>query len=164
MRRLKLLRSHGEDASKRHMEIGYTSRLHGLQAALLRTKLPMLSTWNEMRRQAAALYARHLQGADVRLPNVADGSEHVFHLYCARVANRDSVRAFLGERGIQTGIHYAAPLHLEPAFEYLGGRPGQFPVAEKATREIVSLPMYPYISEREIETVAHAVKEAVAHV
>ena len=163
-RRVRLLRSHGEDASRMHVEVGYTSRLHGMQAAMLRAKLPMLPIWNEMRRSAAARYGECLGGNGVRIPSIADDSEPVFHLYCARVRSRDAVRRYLGEHGVQTGIHYPLPLHLEPAFEFLGGKPGDFPVAEKAAQEIISLPMYPYLTDAEIESVAGELKEALSHV
>ncbi len=87
------------------------------------------------------------------------GVSHVFHLYVIRVNNRDRVREELGQLGIQTGIHYAVPLHLEPAFEHLGHAPGDFPVAERAAASIVSLPMYPYIDYDEVARVSEAVAE-----
>jgi dTDP-4-amino-4,6-dideoxygalactose transaminase len=162
-RRIRRLRSHGEDANRAHVDVGLTSRLHGLQAAFLRAKLPQLAAWNQRRRAAASRYEAVLGGNGVVLPTVAPDSEHVFHLYCVRVANRDDVRRSLSQRGVQTGIHYQTPLHLEPAFAFLGGVPGDFPVAEKAASEIVSLPMHPHLTQADIELVALALEEAVGH-
>jgi dTDP-4-amino-4,6-dideoxygalactose transaminase len=162
-RRIRRLRSHGEDANRSHVDVGLTSRLHGLQAAFLRAKLPMLPAWNDQRRAAASRYEAVLGGNGVVLPTVVPDAEHVFHLYCVRVANRDAVRHSLSQRGVQTGIHYQVPLHLEPAFAFLGGASGDFPVAEKAAREIVSLPMHPHLTGADIERVASALEEAVGH-
>lgn len=126
--RVRLLRNHGEDASRLHVEPGYCSRLHGLQAALLTEKLPHLDHWNSLRMQAAALYDDLLSSTDVVLPGRAEGVNHVFHLYVIRARNRDKLRSELAERGIQTGLHYAVPLHLEPAFAEFGYARGEFPV------------------------------------
>jgi dTDP-4-amino-4,6-dideoxygalactose transaminase len=162
-RRVRRLRSHGEDANRAHVDVGLTSRLHGLQAAFLRAKLPQLAVWNQQRRVAASRYEEMLGGNGVVLPTVAPDSEHVFHLYCVRVPDRDGVRRSLSQRGVQTGIHYQTPLHLEPAFAFLGRSPGDFPVAEKAAREIVSLPMHPHLTEADIELVASALGEVLGH-
>lgn len=163
-RRVRSIRSHGEDQDRTHVDLGWTSRLHGMQAAFLRAKLPVLAQWNARRREVAARYTSALSGIDgVRLPVTAPGAEHVFHLYCVRVANRDAVRARLAERGVQTGIHYKTPLHLEPAFAHTGGRPGDFPVAEAAISEILSLPMHPFVTEDEVGRVAAALAEAIGH-
>lgn len=163
-RRVRLIRSHGEDGARAHVDLGWTSRLHGLQAAFLRAKLPVLAEWNQSRREVAEKYAAALAGVPgVRLPGVVPGAEHVFHLYCVRVANRDSVRADLARLGVQTGVHYRTPLHLEPAFAYLGGREGDFPVAERATGEIVSLPMHPFVTDDDVARVASALAGAVGH-
>lgn len=162
--RVRSLRSHGEDPDRTHVDVGWTSRLHGMQAAFLRVKLPVLAEWNQRRREVAARYAEALSEIPgVLLPVTLPGAEHVFHLYCIRVAERDAVRARLAERGVQTGIHYKTPLHLEPAFAYLGGRLGDFPVAEKATSEIVSLPMHPFVTDDEVNRVASALAAAVGH-
>jgi dTDP-4-amino-4,6-dideoxygalactose transaminase len=155
--RIRSLRNHGEDASRLHVESGYCSRLHALQAAFLSAKLPHLERWNSMRTQTAALYDRLLARSGVVLPGRAEGVSHVFHLYVIRVGSRDRLRAELADQGIQTGIHYAVPLHLEPAFAGLGYSRGEFPVAERAAASIVSLPMYPFLSEDEVARVAEAV-------
>lgn len=157
--RVRSLRSHGEDSNRLHMELGYCSRLHGLQAGMLSAKLPLLDQCNSMRAEAAGLYDELLAPLDVVLPGRAPGVSHVFHLYVMRVAERDRVRAALAERGVQTAIHYAIPLHLEPAYASLGYRAGEFPVAEAAAQSMISLPMYPYIEADEVAYVANAVGE-----
>ncbi|HSK48285.1 MAG TPA: DegT/DnrJ/EryC1/StrS family aminotransferase [Coriobacteriia bacterium] len=158
--RIRLLRCHGEDGQRLHVEPGYCARLHSLQAAFLRTKLPLLDEWNQSRAEAAAAYGRAISPGSVTLPSIADGADHVFHLYVVRAPDREQFRSRLADKGVQTAIHYALPLHLEPAFAALGYGPGDFPHAEKATSEIVSLPMFPYLTEREIEYVATSVEEA----
>ena len=157
--RIRSLRNHGEDATRLHSESGYCSRLHGMQAAFLSAKLPHLEHWNSLRIQAATLYDDLLASSDVILPGRAAGVSHVFHLYVVRVHDRDRLRRELADRGIQTGIHYAVPLHLEPAFADLGFARGDFPVAERASTSIVSLPMYPFINYEEVVRVAEAVSE-----
>ncbi len=157
--RVRSLRNHGEDDSRLHVESGWCSRLHGLQAAMLRAKLPHLDDWNARRIEAAHLYDGALSDSGVVTPFAARGATHVYHLYVVRAKERDALRAALGARGIQTGIHYAVPLHLEPAFAACGYVPGEFPVAERAAREIVSLPMYPYLTTDEVLSVAAQVAE-----
>lgn len=159
--RVRSLRNHGEDASRLHVEPGYCSRLHGLQAAFLSEKLPHLDNWNSLRMQTASLYDRLLESSGAVLPGRASGVSHVFHLYVIRVRDRDHFRAELAERGIQTGIHYAVPLHLEPAFAGIAGSRGEFSVAERAAESIVSLPMFPFMEREDVVRVADAVKEAV---
>jgi dTDP-4-amino-4,6-dideoxygalactose transaminase len=157
--RVRALRNHGEDRSRLHTESGYCTRLHGLQAAFLRAKLKRLDDWNLSRRMAAEWYDESLEGVSLARPTTVPGATHVFHLYVVRVGSRDAVRARLGELGIQSGVHYAVPLHLEPAFEELGYGRGDFPIAEQAATEILSLPMYPYMEEVEVEMVAVALRE-----
>jgi dTDP-4-amino-4,6-dideoxygalactose transaminase len=157
--RVRSLRSHGEDANRLHVEVGYCSRLHGLQAGLLRAKLPHLADWNALRIQAARTYLRELAGACVDLPAALPDAHHVYHLFVVRVRDRERVRAELGTRGVQTAIHYSVPLHLEPAFAGLGYARGDFPNAEDAVREIVSLPMFPYLTDDEVRYVARCVAE-----
>jgi len=157
--RVRLLRNHGEDATRLHVEQGYCTRLHAIQAAFLTEKLPYLDEWNALRMRAAGLYDDMLGAADIVLPSRNAGVTHVFHLYVIRVKFRDTVREELGRLGIQTGIHYAVPLHLEPAFAHLGYSSGDFPVAERAADSILSLPMYPYIDYDEVARVSDAVSE-----
>jgi dTDP-4-amino-4,6-dideoxygalactose transaminase len=157
--RVRSLRNHGEDKSRLHVEVGYCSRLHGLQAGLLRAKLPHLREWNALRNQAASAYMEELADAGVILPVTEPHAEHVYHLFVVRMRDRERARAELASRGVQTAIHYAVPLHLEPAFADLGYGPGDFPQAEEATLEIVSLPMFPYLTQDEVRHVARCVKE-----
>ncbi len=161
--RVGLLRNHGEDASRLHVESGYCSRLHGLQAALLRAKLPYLDEWNGLRRQAASQYDDVFAGQPVITPVVRPNAHHVYHLYVVQVEDRDAVQAGFAERQVQTGIHYAVPLHLEPAFRDVGYARGDFPAAEAVIPRILSLPMYPYLGYDEVSAVASAL-EVVARV
>lgn len=159
--RVRSLRNHGEGAKRLHTESGYCSRLHGLQAAFLRAKLPMLAEWNEMRAEGASAYREYLSDSGCVLPEEIPDGRHVYHLFVVQVADRDGVRARLAERGIQTGIHYALPLHLEPAFEAYGPDKGALPVAEAACSRILSLPMFPYLVDEEVRMVADALKDAI---
>lgn len=159
--RIRLLRNHGEDSSRLHVEPGYCTRLHALQAGFLSAKLPYLDRWNESRVRTAEKYSALLKSPDVTVPFHANGVTHVHHLFVVRVPHRDAVRGRLDGLGIQTGIHYAVPLHLEPAFESLGYARGDFPVAEKAAGSILSLPMFPFMEDNEITRVADAVLQVV---
>ena len=165
--RLRLLRNHGQADKYTHTLIGYCDRLHNLQAALLSVKLARLAGWNEARRAAAERYARILQGiAGVRPIGISDDTTPVFHLYVVRLlgrsaAFRDAVRERLVEAGVESGIHYPVPLHLQPAYAHLGYRPGDFPVAERLAAEILSLPMFPEITEEQQDHVASALAAAL---
>lgn len=163
--RVRLLSGHGSRVKYVHEAVGCNSRLDAVQAVVLRAKLRRLEGWNARRRAAAELYSSLLEGAaEVRVPRSLPGNEDVWHLYVVRVleGRRASVQAALAEAGIATGIHYPAPVHLTEAFSYLGYGPGDFPVAEAAAEQILSLPMFPHITEGQIERVAAAVAEAVA--
>jgi dTDP-4-amino-4,6-dideoxygalactose transaminase len=158
--RVRSLRNHGEDARRLHVEQGYCSRLHGLQAAFLREKLPHLDHWNSLRMEAAEIYDAEFAGSpNVVVPGRAEGVSHVFHLYVIRVQDRDHLRKRLSDNGIQTGIHYAVPLHLEPAFAGCGLGVGDFPIAEQAATTMVSLPIYPFIERDQLLSVAALVRE-----
>jgi dTDP-4-amino-4,6-dideoxygalactose transaminase len=159
---IRLLREHGSARKYEHVALGFNSRLDSLQAAVLRVKLRRLAEWNERRRRAAAYYDELLAGIDeLILPRQADGNDHVWHLYVIRVSQRDSVFSRLQELGIQAGIHYPVPLHLQPAFRYLGYSPGDFPVTEAAAASIVSLPLHPHITPGQQRKVAAAVRKVV---
>ncbi|HTZ45183.1 MAG TPA: DegT/DnrJ/EryC1/StrS family aminotransferase [Jatrophihabitans sp.] len=158
--RLRRLRNHGGIAKYEHLEVGVNSRLDGLQAVVLSAKLRRLDDWNAERRAAAELYGQLLGTAvldvpgEVTLPRPVAGNEHAWHLYVVRVPRRDAVLAALNAAGIGAGIHYPAPVHRLPAFEHLGYGDGSFPVAESLAAEILSLPIYPGITERQQERVA----------
>jgi dTDP-4-amino-4,6-dideoxygalactose transaminase len=152
--RVRALREHGGREKYQHEFPGYTARLDTLQALVLLRKLDELERWNAERRQVAALYAEGLAGlGDLVLPRVASGSEPVWHLYVVRSARREALASFLGERGIGTGRHYPDPVHLTPAYASLGYAPGAFPVAERLSREGLSLPLFPGMTEAQASTV-----------
>ena len=142
--RLRKLRNYGSIRKYEHEHAGVNSRLDELQAAFLRAKLPRLDAANDRRRAHAAAYAQTLGGAaGLTLPVEASWARHVYHLYVVRSPERDALQARLEAAGVQTLIHYPTPCHLQPAFADLGFRSGQFPLAERLAREVLSLPMWP---------------------
>jgi dTDP-4-amino-4,6-dideoxygalactose transaminase len=160
---VRLLGDHGAPRKYAHTTLGFNSRLDTLQAVVLRAKLRRLAAWNQARRDAAARYDTLLAGLDgVRLPRVAPGNTHVWHLYAVRVPERDRVLRALEDEGVGAGAHYPVPVHLQPAYAFLGHGPGDFPVAERAADEILTLPLYPQITagqqERVVEVLAKAVR------
>jgi dTDP-3-amino-3,4,6-trideoxy-alpha-D-glucose transaminase len=158
--RVGMLREHGQAQKYRHEVEGWTARLDTIQALVLLRKLPLLDEWNARRREAAAYYLEHLAGVgDLSLPPVAAQSRPVWHLFVVRSARRDELAAFLEERGIATGLHYPQPAHLSAAYEWLGYREGDFPVAEAMAREVLSLPIFPGIGELQLDAVAGAVRD-----
>jgi dTDP-4-amino-4,6-dideoxygalactose transaminase len=158
--RVRALREHGQMGKYRHELVGYTARLDTLQALVLLRKLPLLAGWNEERRAAAAFYAQALDGVgDLRLPPVAPGSSPVWHLFVVRTGRREALAEFLQARGIATGRHYPQPLHLTHAYLGLGYLPGAFPVAEALAAEGLSIPIFPGISESQLEAVASGVRD-----
>lgn len=160
--RLRKLRNWGSDRKYYHPEIGFNSRLDTLQAVVLSAKLHRLEAWNEGRRQAAARYDRSLAGLEgVGIPRTLPGNEHIWHLYVLRVPRRDEVATKLQAEGIGVGVHYPTPLHLHRAMASLGYREGDYPVAEQAAREILSLPMYPHLSEPQQERVVEGLRKAL---
>jgi dTDP-4-amino-4,6-dideoxygalactose transaminase len=162
--RVRALRNHGGVRKYEHEMIGVNSRLDTVQAVVLNAKLRRLAGWNAERRAAADRYASLLEGVDgVRTPEVLDGNEHVWHLYVIEVAQerRDRVVAALNAAGVGAGIHYPTPLHLTPAFAHLGYGPGDFPVAERLAGRILSLPIFPGITERQQERVVAELRLAL---
>jgi len=158
-----LYRNHGQEDKYTHRVIGYCDRLHNLQAALLLVKLQRLAVWNEARRSAARDYDSALARIHgVTVTQVGDGREAVYHLYVVTVENRDGVRERLGERGVESGIHYPVPLHLQPAYDGLGYGAGDFPVAERRAERILSLPMFPEIDAAQRAHVVAALVQALA--
>jgi dTDP-4-amino-4,6-dideoxygalactose transaminase len=158
--RVRALRVHGETRKYHHDRIGYTARLDTFQAIVLLEKLPFLDEWNGQRRQAARYYEHALSGVDgLVLPRTAVGSEPVWHVYVIRCDEPERLAAFLAERGIGSARHYPQPLHLAPAYRHLGYAPGDFPVAEALSREALSLPLYPGITEAQLEHVCTAIRE-----
>ena len=149
---VRALRTHGETRKYHHEHVGYTARLDTIQAVVLVEKLAFLDEWNAQRREAARYYTEALAGLDeLRLPTVPEGSRPVWHLYVVRIQDPEAFRAFLAERGIATARHYPEPPHLAPAYRELGFGPGDFPVAEALARECVSLPIFPGITESQLD-------------
>jgi dTDP-4-amino-4,6-dideoxygalactose transaminase len=162
-RRVRLLANHGSEVKYQHPVLGFNSRLDTLQAVVLRAKLRRLAEWNAERVEAADRYGSLLADVPgVRLPQVAPGNEHVWHLYVVRIPARDAVLAELNAAGIGAGIHYPVPVHLTGALASGGYRRGQFPVTDRAAHEILSLPLYPGITGEQQERVAEALATAVA--
>jgi dTDP-4-amino-4,6-dideoxygalactose transaminase len=158
--RVRALREHGQYGKYEHELVGYTARLDTIQALVLLRKLPLLDRWNEERRAAARTYAALLRGVgDLQLPAVSEGSEPVWHLYVVRTSDPDGLAAFLRDRGIGTGRHYPQPLHLAPAYAHLGYRQGEFPVTERLATEVLSLPLFPGITDTQLEAVAAAIED-----
>jgi dTDP-4-amino-4,6-dideoxygalactose transaminase len=159
--RLRLLRNCGQVEKYVHTVRGYNCRLDEIQAAVLRVKLPYLEKWTEARRSRAALYDRLLTGSGVVVPVARAGSRHVYHLYAIRSAERDVSRRQLAQAGIQTGIHYPVPVHLQTGYADLGYRAGDLPISEQLAGEVLSLPMYPELEDAEVETISQAVRASV---
>jgi dTDP-3-amino-3,4,6-trideoxy-alpha-D-glucose transaminase len=159
--RMRLLRSHGEVARHEHRVVSGTYRLHAIQAAVLRVKLPLLDAWNRARRRAAATLTQLLEGS-LRTPNPADQrGDHVYHLYVASTPRRDALRRHLLHARVASAVHYPTPIHLQPAYAHLGLVLGDLPVAERLAAHSCSLPLFPGITDREIERVALKTREFV---
>ena len=176
--RVRRLRDHGQSEKYLHAEEGYNGRLDAVQAAILRVKLRRLWDWNERRRALAALYLERLAPLEargwLRLPVERPGVRHAWHLYAVRLpseevvtradgrsSRRDQVRARLLGQGIETGVHYPVPLHRQPAYAALGLEEGSFPEAERAAREVLTLPIHPHLADRQVERVAQALAAAL---
>jgi dTDP-4-amino-4,6-dideoxygalactose transaminase len=159
---LQMLRNVGQREKYHHLLKGYNHRLDTLQAAVLRVKLHYLDAWNAARRRHAHLYDELLAHSPVAVPAEADYAESIYHLYVIRVADRDTLRAYLHDKGIATGIHYPIPIHLQPAYRDLGYGQGSFPVAEEYAGQVLSLPMYAEITSGSIEYVAETVRDFVS--
>lgn len=153
------LRDHGQAQKYYHDIEGYNGRLDSIQCAFLHIKLKHLSKWNEQRRAAAKRYNEFLAGADgIILPHEPEYSKAIYHLYVVRVQGRERLQKQLGAVGIGTGIHYPVPLHQQKAYAALGYEPGEFPVTERVTPEIVSLPMFPNLTAEQQQTVARSLR------
>ncbi len=155
-RTIRMLRDWGQDRKYHHLLAGYNYRMEGMQGAILRVKLRHLEAWTEARRAHAARYRQLLSDMGLGLPAERAESRHVYHVYAVRTRDRDGLMKSLGEQGIQTGIHYPVPVHLQPAYADDAYRRGSFPHSEKAADEVLSLPMYPEMSEDHLQTVSRA--------
>jgi dTDP-4-amino-4,6-dideoxygalactose transaminase len=161
-RRVRAIANHGSSQRYHHELPGVNSRLDTVQAVVLRAKLPYLNPWNRARQEAARRYDRMLRGLPaVRRPSTLDGNDHVWHLYVVRVPERDQVLDRLRRAGVGAGVHYPVPVHLQPAFRWLGYGPGDFPVAEAAAAEVLSLPLFPGITTAQQERVVAELERAL---
>jgi dTDP-4-amino-4,6-dideoxygalactose transaminase len=159
---LRSLRNHGQTAKYVSTEAGWNSRLDEMQAAILRVKLRHLPQWQRARQDHAAAYSKLLLGIPgIAPPLVPENYEHVFHQYTIRVERRDALQELLHQRKIGSAIYYPLPLHLQPVYAALGHKPGDFPHAEHAAKEVISLPMYPELRSEQITRIAEAVAEFV---
>jgi len=163
--RLRELRNHGQDPTKKffYRELGYNHRMDGFQGAVLGVKLPHLDGWNQRRREVAARYDEGLADIEeLTVPPVASYGEHVYHLYVIRVPDRQELAGALKEQGIQSAVQYPHPLHLTEAFAGLGYAEGDLPVCEQACKEILSLPMFPDLTDAQVDYVIEKVRQHYA--
>ncbi len=160
--KLLLLRNYGRTAKYEHAFIGYNSRLDSLQAAILRIKLKKITQWNDTRIKTADIYNNLLKDtADVIIPYKNEYARHIYHAYCIRVKNRDKLFEEFKNNNIGTIIYYPLPLHLQKVYANLGYKKGDFPVSEKISQDIISLPIYPYIKEKQVKFVVEVIKKTV---
>jgi dTDP-4-amino-4,6-dideoxygalactose transaminase len=159
VQRVRMLRDWGQEQKYLHVAKGFNYRLDEIQAAILSIKLNRLEAWTEARREVAVSYDELLAGSGIQLPARATDGDHVYHIYAIQVRDRDRVRGKLADQGIQTGVHYPIPVHLQPGYSDLGYGAGAFPVSEKLAAETLSLPIFPELTREQVERVA----EAVAH-
>jgi len=158
--RLMRLRTHGGLKTYYHEEVGFNSRLDALQAAVLLAKLPHLASWSACRRQNAAYYdAAFADVPEVTTPYVDPLNESIYNQYTLRADRRDDLQAHLKANGVGTSVYYPLPLHLQPCFAYLGYKPGAFPEAERASREVLSLPIYPELTHAQLDEVISCVRQ-----
>ena len=158
---VRMLRDWGQSKKYHHVLRGYNYRMEGLQGAILRVKLRHLDEWTDQRRSRAAEYNRFLHGSDVLRPLEMPYARHVYHIYAVRTLDRLELQRTLQSHGVQTGIHYPIPVHLQEAYSDLGYVAGDFPHTERAANEVLSLPMYPELSNIQVEFVSAAVHHDV---
>lgn len=156
--KVRMLRNYGQKVKYEHVYIAYNRRLDTLQAAVLNVKLPHLDDWNASRRATAARYDTAL-GDKYLVPAVPDYSKPVYHLYVIRSEHRAELASKLKAQGVDSGLHYPVAIHLQEAYAYLGHQRGDFPEAEKACDEVLSLPMFPYMTDAEVEAVIQALAD-----
>lgn len=157
--KLRMLRDHGSIKKYEHSFPAYNFRMEGLQGGFLAVKLPHLDQGNESRRKAATAYNRLLADSGVTTPAVMPEARHIYHLYVVQSDDREGLKQHLSEQGVESGLHYPVPLHLQQAYAKLGYKEGDFPVAESLAKRILSLPMFPNITQEQIEYVCSAVAE-----
>lgn len=156
---IKSMRNYGQTEKYHHSYLAWNSRLDTIQAAILLVKLKHLNVWNNDRLKAAKLYNELLKGLPLITPEIPQDSTHVFHLYVIRTSKRDPLSVYLKKNGISTGLHYPIPIHLQEAYKSLGYSKGDFPVSEKLSGEILSLPMFPELEKSQIEYICGLIKK-----
>jgi dTDP-4-amino-4,6-dideoxygalactose transaminase len=160
--KLQMLRDHGQAAKHLHSTLGWNARMDGIQAAILSVKLKRLEAANAARRVHARLYDKLLEDEPrVIRPYTAPHNLHAYHIYAVRVKDRDRVLQRMAAAGVNCAVHYPVPIHLQRAYSFLRLRPGAFPVAERCARELLSLPMYPELTDEQIEFVVQTLKESL---
>jgi dTDP-4-amino-4,6-dideoxygalactose transaminase len=157
--KIKLLRVHGSRKKYYHELIGHNSRLDEIQAAILRVKLKYLDDWIERRIEIAKIYSEGLKDLDVIVPEVKPYLRHVYHQYVIRTKHRDELQEYLSNKGIGTAIYYPLPLHLQECYKDLGYREGDLPEAEKASKEVIALPMWPELTNEEVNYIVESIRE-----
>lgn len=156
--RVAALRQHGSEEKYLHKYLGVNARLDSIQAAVLRIKLRHISEWNDSRRRIASVYGEQFRDLPIKLQKVPEKGKHVYNQFTIRTDRRDELKDHLARKGIPTAIHYPLPLHRQPALEYLGYKEGSFPVSETASREVLSLPIYPSMPDSDLEQVIASVR------
>jgi len=156
---IKMLRDHGQSRKYHHQLVGINGRMDGIQGAVLSAKLKYLASWNSVRREHASLYHEMLDGVPaVSVLQEMPYARHVYHLYAVRTADRDRLRQVLHDSGIECGVHYPVPIHLQEAYASRGEGVGSFPVAESSARELLSLPMFPELTKEQISYICCEIK------
>jgi dTDP-4-amino-4,6-dideoxygalactose transaminase len=155
-RRISALRHHAQEERYLHRELGFNYRMDGLQGLVLSHKLPLLEDWTRARRNFARLYRERLSGLPLKLPEAVNG-DHVYHLYVVRTQQRDRLRDYLSQQGIDTGLHYPVPLHRQPCFAQFSLDAQNYPVSESYAKECLSLPLYISMTEPQLDYVCNAI-------
>lgn len=156
-KKLRVLRVHGIERRYHHDRHGYNSRLDELQAAILRVKLPHLESWNARRAEIARRYSEAFKNLPLEVPVAAEGNVHVFHVYAVLTDRRDALQPHLADHGVPTIIYYPLPLHLQKVYAPMGWKPGDFPVAEALADRILPLPLYPELTDEQVDSVIETV-------
>lgn len=157
--KVKLLRTHGAKQKYYHDIVGYNSRLDTIQAAVLNVKLKYLDSWSKKRRENAQIYNQQLKGCEITLPKAESYNYHIYNQYTIAVKNRDELKDFLKQKGVGCEVYYPVPLHLQECFSYLGYKKGSCPISEKKASAVISLPVFPELTEKEQECVISAIKQ-----
>lgn len=159
--RLKMICNHGSKVRYIHETLGVNSRLDTIQAAVLLVKIKYIDEYNKKRAKNAEYYNSKLHSSKIKIPVISPFTNHIFHQYTIRVENRDRLADYLNSKGIPFGVYYPIPLHQQPAYKNLGGKSFKLPISEKASKEVISLPMYPELTIEEMDYITNAILEFV---